>query len=153
MKRGVVVAVCLILANGSVWSQQKTDPTLTKQAEAFAAAFNAKDAAKVASFYTDDAALMPPNEPMVSGRKNIQAWFQKAIDQGLTDMRLMPRESATAGTQAFEAGTYSLTVKGGSGAPMTDKGKYMVVMKRVSNDWKIAHDIFNSDLPPPPAPK
>ena len=153
MKRGVVVAVCLILAQGSVWSQQKTDPTLNKLAEAWTAAFNAKDAAKLAAFYTEDATLMPPNEPIVTGRSNIQAWFQKAMDRGFSDGRLMPRESAPAGTQAYEVGTYSLNEKGAGGAPMTDKGKYVVVLKRVSGEWKIAHDIFNSDLPPPPSAK
>jgi len=34
------------------------------------------------------------------------------------------------------------------GKPMSEK--YMVVLERVGNDWKIAYDIWNSDTPPPP---
>jgi ketosteroid isomerase-like protein len=33
---------------------------------------------------------------------------------------------------------------------LTDTGKYIVVLKKDGADWKISHDIFNSDLPPPP---
>jgi ketosteroid isomerase-like protein len=35
------------------------------------AAFNAKDAAKVATFYTTDGVLMPPDESLVKGRAAI----------------------------------------------------------------------------------
>jgi uncharacterized protein (TIGR02246 family) len=148
-----------VVAGGAVLGQRKTDPALDKLTAAFAEAFNAKDAAKVASFYTEDAVLMPPNEARVSGRSNIEAWFKKSIEQGLTNLRLSPTESSTAGGQAFEAGTYTLTVgsgssqtTGGGGSSVNDKGKYVVVWKRAGSDWKLAYDIFNSDLPPAPAP-
>jgi ketosteroid isomerase-like protein len=36
------------------------------------------------------------------------------------------------------------------GQPMVDKGKYVVVMKRQSDGlWKVAIDIWNSDLQEP----
>jgi hypothetical protein len=34
---------------------------------------------------------------------------------------------------------------------MTDTGKYIVVLRKDGADAKISHDIFKSDLPPPPA--
>ena len=148
MTRGLVVAACVLLASAGGSSQPKTDPALTKVAEAFTAAFNAKDAAKVAALYTEDATFMPPNEPMVSGRANIQAWFQKGMDDGFSDLRLMPTESSTRTGLGFEAGTYTIAFKGG-----TDKGKYVEVFKQVGGQWRIAYDIFNSDLPPPPPAK
>ena len=116
----------------------------------------AKDSAKVASFYTDDATLMPPNEPAVKGRQNIQAWFKHDIDQGSANLRLTPTESSIGGKQAFEAGTYSIVVKPGAGQGATgegsvvDSGKYVVVLKMVGDEWKIAYDIFNSNLPMKP---
>jgi hypothetical protein len=30
-----------------------------------------------------------------------------------------------------------------------DRGKYVVVWRKVRGDWKVAADIFNSDGPPP----
>jgi ketosteroid isomerase-like protein len=150
--RKVLVLALLVVPVCTTWSQPRTDPALTKLAQEFAAAFNAGDATRVGSFYADDATLMPPNEPAIKGRQNIVAWFKGGIDQGFTDFQLSPTESSTAGTQAFEAGTYSLTMKTGTGAaPTTDKGKYIVVYKRIGAEWKLAYDIFNSDLPPQPA--
>ena len=158
-----VVAIVVVLAS-LARTQGKTDPTLDKLAQEFAAAFNAKDAAKVAAFYTEDAVLMPPNRPMVKGRANIEADYKRVFGEGVTNLQLRPMESVIAGTQAFEAGTSSVTVKGGgssmllsgvggSGAAVTEQGKYVVVYKRVGADWKIAYDSFSGDQPPPAVKK
>jgi uncharacterized protein (TIGR02246 family) len=143
----VTVSVAAALAVPSfVGSQGKTDPALNKLAADFAAAFNAKDAAKVASFYADDAVVMPPNEPMVKGRANIEAYFKRELQEG-AKLQLKPLESAIAGAQAFEAGAATVTFADGR----TSNEKYLTVFKRVGSDWKIAYDIFNSDQPPPPS--
>jgi ketosteroid isomerase-like protein len=154
MRTGLVLAVPFLLL-APLSSQTRTDPTLTKMAADFAAAFNAKDADKIGSYYADDATLMPPNQPAVRGRENIQAWFKGGMDEGYANFQLTPTESSVAGAQAFEAGTYSLDMKpkGSGGAASTDKGKYVVVYKRIAGQWKLAYDIFNSDLPPTPAAK
>jgi uncharacterized protein (TIGR02246 family) len=142
------VAAVVMLTIG-IGAQGKTDPTLDKVTAEFMAAFNAKDAAKVASFYTDDGVLMPPNQPMVKGRENIEAYWRGAFEQGVTGLRLRPVESAISGAQAFETGTATVTVKaGGAGAAITDTAKYVVVYKRTTAGWKMAYDIYNSDLPP-----
>jgi uncharacterized protein (TIGR02246 family) len=144
-KLAVAVTVAAVLVvTVIVQGQGKTDPALKEMAADWAAAFNAKDAAKIASFYTDDAVVMPPNQPMVKGRANIEAHFKGEIQQGATNFQLKPVESAISGSQAFEVGTSTMTLPGG----LTDRGKYLVVLKRVGNDWKIAYDIYNSDAPP-----
>jgi ketosteroid isomerase-like protein len=146
---GIGVVVTLVLAGTLVGGQGKTDPALDKLAKEFAVAFNAKDAARVGSFYAEDAVLMPPNGPMVKGRASIEAEWKRVLGQGVTNLQLRPMESIITGTQAFEAGTSTLTVKGG--APQ--HGKYVVVYKRVGSEWKIAYDIFNDDQPAPPMEK
>jgi ketosteroid isomerase-like protein len=55
---------------------------------------------------------------------------------------------AQAGDVAYDIGTYSLAFDGGQG-PVRDRGKYVVVWRKVSGDWKVAADIFNSDGPVP----
>lgn len=151
---GVALALSLAITGAGAWAQTaaKTDPALTKLAKEFAVAFNAKDAAKTAGFYTEDAVINPPNEVAVRGRSNIQAWFKKQFDQGLGNLVLTPAESAISGSFAYEAGAYSISVKPPTGAAMTDKGKYVEVFKQVGGKWLLAHDIFNSDMPPPPPP-
>lgn len=152
MTRSAAVASSILLGIAIVGAQgSKTDGVLSKLAADFGAAVTAGDAAKVATFYTMDATLMPPNEQAVRGRSNIQAWFQKQIDAGASSLKLQPTESRTSGDLAFEAGTYTLTLTPKTGQPVTDRGKYVVVYRKEGSDWKLSHDIFNSDMPPPAA--
>lgn len=157
------IVTLAVLSPGSEALAQRpkptTNPALDKLAAEFAAAFNAKDAAKVASFYAEDATLMPPNAPMVKGRPNIEAFWRSAFEQGMSNLKLRPFDSAISGEQGYEAGTATMEMKpagkdaGASAAansarPTTDTSKYVVVYKRVGADWKIAYDIFNSDAAP-----
>ena len=163
MKKLAAGVVGVIVVASVVGGQGKTDPTLDKLAKEFADAFNAKDAAKVAAFYTEDAVLMPANRPMVKGRAAIEADFKKAFAEGVTGLQLRPMESMVAENQAFEAGTSTITMKGGGSSMImtgvggskaaTLQGKYVVVFKRVGKDWKIAYDSFSEDQPPPPMKK
>jgi len=127
-----------------------TDPALDKLAAAFAEAFNAKDAARVASFYADDAIVMPPDQTMIRGHRNVEAYYVRGFRQDVSNFRLAPMESVIAGSHAFEAGTSTLTERKGVsplGEPalVTTGGKYVVIYRRVNGQWKIAYDIFNND--------
>jgi uncharacterized protein (TIGR02246 family) len=141
----IAASVIVTLLVPFAHTQGKTDPSLDKLAVEFEAAFKAKDAAKVAAFYAEDAVMMPPNEPSVKGRKAIQAHYVNQFKEGFTNLDLNPTESAVSGQQAFDAGTSSIVLPNGR----TENGKYLVVYKRVGADWKLAYDIFNSDSPPP----
>jgi ketosteroid isomerase-like protein len=151
MNRLAAIAGFTIVGIGVISAQGKTEPLLNKLAADFAAAHSAGNAAKVAMHYTADATFMPPNEPAINGKSNIQAWFQKQMDAGAGTLKLQPKESRISGDVAFEMGTYSIAIKPKTGQPITDTGKYIVVLKKEGADWKISHDIFNSDLPPPPS--
>jgi ketosteroid isomerase-like protein len=148
----IALAVSLACLPLAAEAQGKVDPTLAKISKDLAAAFSAKDAARVASFYTDDATLNAPNEPAARGRAAIQAWAQRNFDQGVSALALTPVESAISGNIGYGVETYTVTIKLPSGPTITDKGKSMLVFKQVGGKWLIAHDIFNSDLPPPPTP-
>jgi uncharacterized protein (TIGR02246 family) len=141
----VVSLVAAVVVTAVVQGQGKTEPVLDKITADYAAAYNAKDAAKVAALYAEDALVMPPNEPMVKGRANIQARLQRELKENVT-LQLTPTESTISGSQAFEAGTATVKLPDGR----TEKEKYLVVYKRVGSEWKIAFDIWNSDTPLPP---
>ena len=141
----VAVAAVLVIA-AVVQGQSKTDPILSKLATEWAATYNAKDGAKLAGFYTEDAVYMPPNQPIAKGRAAIEAHFKQEFQQGFTNLKLTPMASAISGSQAYEAGTATITAPGGG----TENGKYMVVFKQVGGAWKIAYDINNTDQPSAP---
>jgi uncharacterized protein (TIGR02246 family) len=146
----VCLAVTFIAVAAAGGGQRPTDPALDKLATAFTDAFNAKDAARVAAFYAEDAIVMPPKQPMVKGRRNIEAYYARGFQQDISDFRLFPMESAITGAHGFEAGTSSLTARrrassrGGPDADATS-GKYVVIYQRIKGEWKITYDIFNDD--------
>jgi len=154
--RFCLAGVLAVVAAAGFGQTKKTDGALEKLRSDFAAAFNAKDAAKVASFYADDAIAMPPNEQMITGRANIQASYRKAFDSNVGTIALRSIESVSSGDWGFQAGTWKLTA--GSTAnvagavvvtesPTATVGKNMVIYKRTGSGWKMAYDIWNDDAP------
>ena len=117
----------------------------------FIALDNAGDAAGLASLYTNDAVLMPPNQAAVTGNQAIESWYQTTYDQFTIELTLAPDEVEVVGDWAFDRGTYmiALTPKAG-GEPTEDRGKYiMILRKQVDGSWKIARDMWSSDNPAP----
>jgi uncharacterized protein (TIGR02246 family) len=114
----------------------------------FVDAFNNGDAAKVASFYAEDAALFPPGEQRVDGRQAIQAYWKGAMDAGLSDLSLQVVEVGSDGDLAYEVGRLSVDVPAEDGDAKTVEGKYVVVWKREAGGWRLYRDIWNMNPPP-----
>jgi ketosteroid isomerase-like protein len=116
------------------------------------AAFNAPDAAALAALYSDTAILMPPNEPMLSGRPAIQSWFERTL-QRLNRVRIVPIETRAVGNQAYQVGAFTSTSKPfpdaspleGDGASRT--GKYILLLVKSADGWLIQYDIWSVDQP------
>lgn len=107
---------------------------------ALAGAINAGDAAKAASLYTEDAALMPPGAPAQNGLESIEAFWTGAIEAGLTDLALETVEITHIDDDIVETGR--LTARMGEAALA---GKYIVHWKRTALGWQLHRDIWNTD--------
>ena len=106
------------------------------------------DAAAFAALYTDDARLLPPNSPMLTGRQAIQAYWHGAIDSGVGDLTLHTVQLEEIGDTAIEVATYTLDIQPPGGDAAKDVGKAGVIWKRQADGpWKLAVDMFSSDLP------
>jgi len=101
----------------------------------------------VNTYYAPDAVVMPPNTTMVEGREAIIAFLQSFPP--ISDFRSETIHMEGAGDIAYVHGTYSMFLMvPGSEEPVSDVGKFMEVWKRQPDGgWKVAFDIFNSDLP------
>jgi ketosteroid isomerase-like protein len=101
---------------------------------------HAQDAKALASFfYTEDAAVMPPDSPIIRGRGQIVDFWQGMFKAGLTDATLEIVQVEASGDLASEIGTYVLKV-----GPGTARGKYLVVHRRQPDDsWKAITDMFS----------
>ena len=147
-------AIAMLLGAGivvQVQAQRGTGPTGNVRAAIEAAnkrhfmdAAPKADAALVAAVYTDDAVAYPANSEPVKGRSALQALWKGAFDTGIAGFDLITHEVESSGDTAWETGAYAMKLKDGT---VVDRGKYVVIWKRVNGDWKIHRDIWTTSLP------
>ena len=142
----ILMVVLLLTAQCVVTrlDQTKLHEEITAANEAFMTAFSAGDAAGLAALYTEDGKIMPPNSDFVSGQEAIQGFWRALIDMGVKGAKLEILEVEGYGKTAIEVSTYTML---GEGEQVLDKGKYIVIWKKVDGEWKLHRDIFNSSMP------
>src|SRR5213082_816394 len=149
---GLAASVCLA-------GDTKADQALRDADDAWSKAAASKDLDKTLSYYSSDAAVLPPNAPIATTKEAIRKiWQDMLASPGLViSWKATKVEVAKSGDLGFVSGTYELTMNDASGKPVTDKGKYVEVWERQADGkWKCGTDTWNSDLPattPPPAEK
>jgi len=107
-------------------------------------ALNAGDVDGLAVVYADDCVIMPPNTEMQVGQAAAREAFGEMIDAGLTG-ELDTVKAVAAGGVGYHAGSYWLRAPDGT---VVDRGKFIEGWQKVGGEWKIVHDIWNSDLAP-----
>ena len=105
------------------------------------------DAAMIGELYAADGSLLPSNSPIATGRENVAAAWKGMLSLPGFSLNFRPTriDIAASGDLASDIGTYDLAYDGKDGR-VTDKGKYVVVWKKVKGQWRVLADIFNSDL-------
>ena len=103
------------------------------------------DGAARAALYTSDGQLLPANSDFVTGTAAIQKFWQGALDSGIRGATLKTLEVEGHGTLAHEVGQYELRDQAGK---TLDKGKYVVIWKKVGAQWKLHRDIWTTSMPP-----
>ena len=127
------------------------EAAIRAQTVSWVKAYNAGDAKAVAEQYADDALLLPPGAPGVSGKAAIQAFLAKDIadsQAGGVVFHVNPKtDVAVSGNMGWESGTYTATVKGA----VVESGKFLSVSRKKDGKWHYIRDTWNSDAPPAPA--
>jgi uncharacterized protein (TIGR02246 family) len=110
------------------------------------AAVAKKDVKAIAQLYAADGAILAPGAPIARGRDAIAKAWKGFV--GLKDFSLTFEPTkisvAKSGDMAYDLGTYALSFTTDKG-PVHEKGKYVVVWKKVGKTWKAMADIFNND--------
>ena len=133
----------------SVADSGADEQAIRGQADRWLQLVKAKDAAGIAELYAEDGAVMPPNAPIGKGRAAIQQTWASMMNTPGFNLTFTPEQIvlSSSGDMALDRGTYQLTIAP-SGKAQNDTGKYVVVWRKIGNEWKAAADIFNSDGPP-----
>ncbi len=152
MKRISPVAACVALLvmaacqpPGPATLSEEDIAGIETTTQAWGEAANTGDWAALGATYTADAVLLPPNEPAVQGRSDIQAWFEALPP--VSDFNLKTVEIEGVGDVAFVRGSYTLTMTPEGMDAVADTGKFLDVRhKQADGSWLIHRDIFNSNL-------
>jgi len=111
----------------------------------FVEAWNSGDVAKAMTVYTEDATILPPGAPRVSGSGPIQRFWQGVMDSGVRAVALQTDDLDVSGELAREIGTATLTIRPEGGGEQTMTAKFVVVWKRQGGEWRWHTDIWSSD--------
>lgn len=171
MNRAVRASLALLVVTGLIACETRTaEETGTTETEAgsvdpaaveaeidargneFERAIEANDADAVAVMYADDAILLPPNAPRVTGMQGIRASFAEWLEMDpdaaveLTADEVVVAES---GELAYEIGTAQVSGSTPDGGTYEDTGKYLVVWENEGGEWMMVADMWSSDAPAP----
>lgn len=141
----VAVASCLAGDKKIEQAVRDLDAQWSKAAET-------RDLDKLLSFYSNDAMVLPAHNSIATTRDSIQSIFKNllAVPGINLSWKATKVDVAASGEIAYTVGTYLLTAPDDTGKTTTDRGKYVAVWKKQPDgSWKVATDIWNSDIPIP----
>jgi uncharacterized protein (TIGR02246 family) len=154
MRSGYALMACLLLVLACGCAHQDgnraADVEAIKEASmAWDNAWNAADADKLASLYTDDAIAMGPNASARVGKDVIRASAKQYFDRFSEENRSVVEDVRISGNLAVARGTQETeTSPRVGGDTVRDKANWISVYQRQSDgSWKILWEIFTSDLP------
>jgi uncharacterized protein (TIGR02246 family) len=139
----------LLLAAAACARSPAPEPFPQAAVDALIERFAAHDAAGVATFYTENAVMLPPDAEPLTGRAAIQEFFARTNAAGSPPVEFATVETFVFGDHAWRQGSFR--VRGpGTDAPVS--GKFVELWKKVDGAWLIHRDIWNANAPRPAAP-
>ncbi len=148
--------LCVISCSPPAESASSDEPTRAEDESAIRAlrqAFNeaqrAGDVDHLATFYTDDAVVLGPDEPSTSGLDAIRAASAEFFESSEWNSSEPIEDLEVQGDLAFTRTTWSSTQTDKSTGTSVDvSGKAVHIYRRQPDGtWKIAVDIYNFDAP------
>ncbi len=104
-----------------------------------------QDAEKATSVYTKDGVQLPPDQDELVGVEAIQKGYESFF-QSVTSASLMltPTAAWVDGDFGVERGVYTMEVKTKSGLLAKIKARYIMVLKRLNETWRIKYSMLNN---------
>ncbi len=114
----------------------------------------AKDVDKIMAHYADDAVLMAPGTPALSGKEAIRKALKDMTGDPALSLKFQASkvEVSKASDVAYAQGSYTMAVTDSTSKQViNDHGSYVTTYrKQPDGAWKAVADIASSELPPAP---
>jgi ketosteroid isomerase-like protein len=128
-----------------VYTETKDDEAVVKKLfQKYAEDWNKGNLKGVFAFLADDVVQMPPDNPIIYGKKDLMADWKKYMDDYSSRWDPKITDIAIAGDLAYLRGPFveKRTPKAG-GDPETQKGDSVWVMRRdASGEWKLVLELW-----------
>jgi uncharacterized protein (TIGR02246 family) len=130
-------------------SEQADVRAIRKLEDEFLAAHSYGDGVKLAEFYTDDALLIPPNEPIVRGKKAIAEWYQGEFKKAppIENPTVVLEEIVISGDMAVIRGIFTLKFKNNGGTRVENLRFISIWHRQKNGSWLFYCDIWNTYAP------
>ncbi len=98
-------------------------------------------------YIAEDIILQVPGMPQVEGKEAAYSFLKEYIENVLISIegKSTHVEIAESGELAYDLGYNTSNLMGPEG-PVDDKGKYLIVWKKIDGKWKAIAGSFSSDL-------
>ncbi len=113
-------------------------------------AVNAGDVHANLATFAEDIVYLPPDAPPLQGKEALAALIRAGVESFAARIEMVPEETTIAGEWAFQWGTIKGVLQsheGGDGVSLDGKWLY-IYQRQTDGTWKIARDIYNSNVPP-----
>lgn len=144
MKPAITVLLLLCSVFAIAQSNSNADEKAIREIDKqWAAAAMQKNVEKVTAPYAEDASMFPPGAPIATGMQQIRATWQHFLsDPNIVSVNFGPNTIVVSkgGDMAYDSGWTEIKMKSGN-----ERGKYVVVWRKVGGKWKAEADIFNAD--------
>jgi ketosteroid isomerase-like protein len=111
-----------------------------------------KDLEKILSYWSDDALVIEPGQPVFEGKAAIREYVAASLKTPGFKIHWVSEKPVFSadGTMAYMRGVDEMTVPGPNGAPIIIHTRGMSIWRRdAGGEWRCVVDIANE--PPPPA--
>jgi ketosteroid isomerase-like protein len=115
------------------------------------AAAAGKDVEKIVSYWSDDAVVLEPGQPIYEGKAAIRAFVIASLNTPGFKIHWVSEKPvfSTDGSMAYMRGVDEMTVPGANGTPITLHTRGISIWRRDRDgEWRCVADIANE---PPPA--
>jgi ketosteroid isomerase-like protein len=114
-------------------------------ADGWLGAFNSGDIDGIMLMYSDDAELLPPDQPIIAGREAIKSFWQ-SYNPGQIRIEVSEVTSERLGPYWFREGTYA-AIFPDEGEPRV--GKFIELWKKADTNWLLYRHMWSRNSPAP----
>ncbi|HTO75251.1 MAG TPA: SgcJ/EcaC family oxidoreductase [Thermoanaerobaculia bacterium] len=148
----LVAALVPASAGASDTSAAAKSEVMRRSAE-WSAAAQARDVEKVVAFWADDAVVLPPGGPAISGKAAIRDYVVKSFQTPGFGISWKAESAVVSGSGdlAWARESNRVTFTGPDGKPIAVDGKAITVWRKGKDGiWRCVADIWNDDAAPRP---